>query len=260
MAISRAGAPAALAGAVGEDPFGRMLHRRLAAEGVDVGWLGREQGIETPFALVTIGSSGEPSFRIHGSGIEVGVGTLRGREAAIAARAEAVAIGSNTLVGEPARSVSFEIRRAALEAGVPVLFDPNLRPGRWSDLELARSLCRQMAEGATLVKCNVAEARWLLANRELAPNRSAEGVAAIGARLAVITAGPEGAIARGEGSAEAEAEPVEDPRPLGAGDAFMGALTAGLHALDWELQRVGEALPAAVAAGAEACRRLGALD
>jgi sugar/nucleoside kinase (ribokinase family) len=45
---------------------------------------------------------------------------------------------------------------------------------------------------------------------------------------------------------------------LGAGDAFMGSLAAGLSKLDWDLSRVPEVLADASADAAACCRTWGA--
>jgi sugar/nucleoside kinase (ribokinase family) len=45
---------------------------------------------------------------------------------------------------------------------------------------------------------------------------------------------------------------------MGAGDAFVGAFAARLGELGWEAERAAEALPAALAAGAQACTTWGA--
>ncbi len=82
----------------------------------------------------------------------------------------------------------------------------------------------------------------------------------LGAELAVVTLGSEGATMRGACEAELPAREVEVVSTLGAGDAFMGTLVGGLSGLDWDLTRAEEALPAALAAAADACTRWAALD
>jgi sugar/nucleoside kinase (ribokinase family) len=60
-------------------------------------------------------------------------------------------------------------------------------------------------------------------------------------------------VMRGAAQAEGSPPEVEVIAPLGAGDAFMGALAAGLAERDWDLGRAAEALPDALAAGARVC-------
>ena len=65
---------------------------------------------------------------------------------------------------------------------------------------------------------------------------------------------------RGACEAEAPAAQVEVVSTLGAGDAFMGTLVAGLALRDWDAARAGEALAPALDAAGQACTRWGALD
>jgi fructokinase len=256
VAVARAGGRAALLGGVGDDPWGRWLRRGLEAEGVHCGWLATAHSVPTPLAIATFDRNREPSFQVYGAGIAE---TMRaGAEHLDEAMAEASALvfGSNTLVGETERRVTLEARRRALELGVPVLFDPNLRPNRWRDMDVAIGFCRELCEGAFLVRATRAEAAQLTGIGE--PAQAAAALCELGARLAVVTMGAEGALIRGEASAEAPAPEVEVVAPLGAGDAFMGELAAGLARLGWAAGRAAEALPAATAAGARACQGWGA--
>jgi sugar/nucleoside kinase (ribokinase family) len=259
VAAARTGAPVALAGGCGDDEWGRFLRERLRSEGVSLDFHTVVPDCRTPFAFATLDTRREPSFRIHGDGIEAGIETLRGREAELAGSAGAIAIGSNTLPDEGSRAITLEVCRAARDDGVPVLFDPNLRRGRWPDLDLARELCLEIAGHAALLKCNAGEARWL-AGEEGAPEDLAEALLELGPRLVVITAGPDAAIARGACRATAAPPDVAMVSPLGGGDVLMGTLAGGLHAQGWSLEEAGPALERAVDAAAEACSRLGAFD
>ncbi len=75
----------------------------------------------------------------------------------------------------------------------------------------------------------------------------------------MVTLGEEGALIRGACEAEEPAVEVEVVSTLGAGDAFMGTLVAGLAARDWDPSRAAEVLEPALAAAAEACTRWAAL-
>jgi fructokinase len=258
VGIARAGAPAALAGGSGADDFGRFLRERLRSEGVDLRFHAEIPGLLTPFAFVRIDDGGEPHFRIHGDGIEAGLAAVAGREDELVEAAEAVVVGSNTLVAEPGRSVTLTVIERAEAAGVPVLFDPNLRPGRWQRLDEAVELCREVAGRCTVLKSNLTEARLLAGSEPADAAAAAAALIGLGVPLAVVTAGPLPAAARGAASAEKAPPTVPDPQPLGAGDAFMAALTAALHRQAWQLGEVETALERAVEASAATCRRTGA--
>jgi sugar/nucleoside kinase (ribokinase family) len=256
VACRRAGAPAALLSGAGDDEWGRWLRDALEGEGVEMGRFALVAGAPTPLALVTFEPGGEPGFLIHGEGIARAMTAAGEHLDAAVAEAEALVFGSNTLVSEPERALTLRARELALDAGRPVLFDPNLRPTRWTRLDDALRACRELFESAFVVRTNRAEA--LLLTGEDDPADAAEAICGLGARLAIVTLGPEGALMRGAADAEAPGVQVEVRSTLGAGDAFVGALAAGLAKLDWDPGRAGEVLPSAVAASAEACTTWGA--
>lgn len=251
VSASRAGGAAAILGGVGDDPWGRWLAERLRDEGVHLGWLATTSVAPTPIAIVTFAPEREPAFSVYGEGIAATMSAAGPYLEEAMAEASALVFGSNTLVGEPERALTMRARRLALDAGVPILFDPNLRPNRWRDLDRAVSFCRELCDGAFAVKSNLEEAR-LLSGREDAPSAAA-GLCSLGARLGVVTRGADGVVMRGAASAEVEAVEVEVVAPLGAGDAFIGAFAAGLAEAGWDAARAAEALPVALDAGARAC-------
>jgi sugar/nucleoside kinase (ribokinase family) len=260
VTAAREGAAVGLAGGVGDDDWGGWLRARLEAEGVDLRWFSTVAGLQTPLAFVTLDRRREPTFAIYGDGIAAGVVSVADRIDAALEQASALVFGSNTLVGEPERELTMHARALALERGVPVLFDPNIRPNRWRELDDAVGHCRQVAEGAFIVRANQDEAHLIAG---VAPDEgveaAAKGLVGLGSRIALVTRGSEGAIARGEVQAEAASPEVPVVSPMGAGDAFMGALAAGLAARDWAPHAVADVLPAATAAGANACRGWGAV-
>ncbi len=259
VAIVRAGGKAELAGGSGDDRFGSFLRERLLAEGVGLDHHHILPGLRTPFALVHLGGDGEPEFAIWGDGIETGLAGLSGREEQLIEDAEGLVLGSNTLVEDPGLAVTMRAAKLAGESGVPVMFDLNLRPGRWQDLELGLERCRPLIGASALTKCNLGEARLLTAQPELDAGAAAEAVVALGADLAVVTEGAHGSVSRGWAEAWASDTAVADPQPLGAGDAYMGTLVAGLIAGDFDPTSINEVMGAASRAAAEACERVGAI-
>jgi sugar/nucleoside kinase (ribokinase family) len=256
VAAAREGAGAALLGGVGADLWGDWLRDRLGEAGVCLDWMERVEEHATPVAFVTFDERGEPAFQVYGEGIEATM-LAGGRHLDRAlAGSEALIIGSNTLVGDPERELTLGARRRAVDLGLPVLFDPNLRPNRWRDLDRAVELCREACESVFLVKTTRSEAELLTGRSD--PPAAAAALCGLGARIAVVTTGAEGAVMRGAAEGSTGAPDVEVVSALGAGDAFMGALAAGLSRLGWQEDRAPEALEAAAAAGARVCRHWGA--
>jgi fructokinase len=260
VAAARDGAEVELAGGVGDDPWGNWLRGHLAAEGVGLRWFSSVPRLRTPLAFITFDREREPSYVVYGDGIEAGLESVGDRAADAVADASALVFGSNTLVSETESAVTLTARAAALERGVPVVFDPNLREHRWRDREGMMRVCHEMCERATVVRTNRAEA-LLIAGLEPGadPRKAAAALCELGAEAAVVTLGDEGAVSAGAVEAEVEARAVEVVAPLGAGDAFLGAMCAVLDSHGWELERLREAMEAGASAGARACTYWGAI-
>lgn len=259
VAASRAGADCGLAGAAGDDEWGRWLRERLEREGVDLRFFELLGGEQTPVAFASFDSHGEPSFQIYGDAVEVAVESVAPRlEAAIAA-ASALVFSSTTLATAGEREVTLRARELALERGAKVCFDPNIRPNRWGgEVGRAAEAARELVAGSFVVRANRDEAIAIAEVDD--PRRAADQLAAMGAELAVVTLAEEGAVIRGACEAELPAPDVEVVSTLGAGDAFMGTLVAGIARAGWEPASAAGALGPALDAAAAACGRWSALD
>ena len=258
VGAARHGADVALAGGAGDDAWGAWLRDRLAAEGVGLEWFGLVAGLATPLAFVTVDGDGEPSFQIYGEGIEATVRAVGDRLLEAVEACDAFFFASNTLVGEGERELTMAARDRALELGRPVVFDPNVRLGRWEHPGRAATAARACVRGAYLVKCNQAEGRLLTGEDD--PEAAAASLLAAGAQHVVVTRGPDGAIVRGKGiRRDVAGHAVTPVDATGAGDALTGVLLGRLGATDFYPPALAAALPDAVAEAVRACGRWGAL-
>ena len=251
VSVARNGAAPALAGGVGDDPFGHWLRARLADEGVGLEYLSVVAGVRTPISVITFDREREPDFQVYDEGIAETVCSLEPRLEEALAGSQALVFGSNTLVGDRERALTMRARELAAGHGLPVLFDPNLRAHRWDDLDRARALCIEAAEGCFCVRANEEEGRWLTGAGDA--TAAAQGLAELSGTIGIVTRGAAGAVARGAAPAEVDGIEVEVVSPLGAGDAFMGALTAAFSRHGWDPAATAEALATANRAGAETC-------
>ncbi len=257
VAAARSGARVALAGGAGDDAWGRWLRDRLAAEGVGLEAFRLVAERSTPLALVPIDPAGEADYAVYGDADAPWFSSRTLADALDAA--SGVCVGSNTLVDERAREATLEAVRSSLAADRPVVFDPNLRLGRWRSVADAAARANACVPGALLVRCNAQEAAVLTGEDDL--ERAASALLKAGARLVVISLGTGGAILRGELRADVPGVPVADLRStIGAGDVLTGVLLARLALAGWYPPAVAAALPEAVGRAAAACAHWGALD
>ena len=258
VACARHGGRAALGGGAGDDPWGRWLHERLAAEGVDLTWFELVAGAETPLAFVSVDAGGEPDYTIYASSIGRTLTAPGERLLDAVEEVGGLFFSSNNLVGEAERSLTLAVRERALQRGRAVVFDPNLRLGRWASEAEAVRWANACVPGALLVRSNREEARLMTGEED--PERAARALLGAGARTVIVTLGGEGALLRGEAQADAPGVAVSDVvSAVGAGDAFLGVLLARLGRHAFDPAALPEALPEAVRVGAEAVRRWGAV-
>ncbi len=251
------GADVSLAGGAGDDPWGHWLAGRLRGGGVGLDLFDLGAGRSTAVAFVTVDGAGEPRYTRHAEELDVTLAALAPRLEEVVEDAGVLCLGSNTLVGEADRRVTLAARERALEIGRPVVFDPNLRPGRWEHPGRAAAVARECIPGALLVKLNGVEARAL--SGEADPERAAAGLLAAGARNVVVTLGGQGALLRGEVRADAAGPAARVLNAAGAGDVLLGVILAALVLTDCYPPAIAAVLSDAVAAAARATEGWGAL-
>jgi sugar/nucleoside kinase (ribokinase family) len=229
IGAARFGAGAALAGRAGDDERGRWLRDVLARERVDVSSFVLQPGVETQHAFVTVSSEGEPEFSFFGGTPE---GCLPDASELIPRVTEnergVLVFGSDSLIAERDRATAMELKERALAAGWQVLFDPNLRRARWPDEATMLESALAAIEGVAVVKANASEA--VLLTECVDAGAGATALQSLGARVALVTTGPGGAILA-DGAGELEKLPSKARRVIdatGAGDAVAAVVAAAL--------------------------------
>ncbi len=168
-------------------------------------------------------------------------------------------LSSNTLVDEDERAATLAARSRALATGKPIIVDPNLRLDRWRSRSSAVEVVGPCVEGAFLIKCNEGEA--LALTGELDVQEAAASLLAAGAQHVVVTRGADGALLRGGGlDRDVPGVPAQPVDATGAGDAVTGVLLAALARTGFYPAALAAMLPDAVAEGARAVERYGALS
>ena len=260
VAAARLGVPTAFVGAVGNDAFGEEARAALAAEGIDLVALQTVAGA-TGVALILVDGRGENLISVaSGANAELSADAVQAGLRQLAPRP-----GDVVLVGHeiPTAAVRTALRTAR-DAGAMTILNP--APARGLDRSvfgLADILTPNRGELAMLVADDtrrigragrVSERPEVMAATLLDANSEGDGVR----EAAIVTLGDAGAVVvRRNGS------PLDLPAPVvatidavGAGDAFNGALTAGLAG---GLELVAAARRA-IAAAALATTRAGARE
>ncbi len=120
---------------------------------------------------------------------------------------------------------------AAQGMGVPVSMDVNYRDALWSPAE-ARAVCDRMREYATLFKVGYDEAETIWGGGLSARDHALRFISddrGGATRIAAVTSGDSGAVAACDGKVvEHPGFSVEVVDPVGAGDAFVAGMLAGM--------------------------------
>lgn len=144
-------------------------------------------------------------------------------------------------ISSAARAAALTLLDTALNAGLSVSFDPNLRLNLWPDQQKMRGMINAVAARATVVMPGLAEGRLLTGANE--PDDIAQFYLRRGARDVVIKLGAAGArgwTADGE-TAYSRSFTVTPIDTVGAGDGFAAGYLAGLLARAGLQQRLDQA-------------------
>jgi sugar/nucleoside kinase (ribokinase family) len=246
-ALRRFGVDVALAGKVGDDPFGDFLLAVLDERGIDRASVVRDPAAPTSATVVLVAPDGEQTF-IHRLGASA---ALRAEEFArdelLAARALHVAgaLVMPALDGEPTAALLRDARARGVLTSVDTAFDAS---GRWRRID-------DVLPYVDLFTANATEARAITGESE--PERMAAWLRRAGAREVAVKLGSDGCYAAGEGfEGHLHAASVVAVDGTGAGDAFAAGLLYGRLA-GWPFEHAARF---ANAAGALATTTVGASD
>lgn len=226
-AVSRLGDSVALASRVGEDPFGRFLHRELDRLGVDRRFVGVDADLKTPVTFCEIFPPN--SFPLYfyrdpkAPDLNIGADDI---DDAVIRDARILWLTVTGFSQEPSRStqhVALETRGGRAHT----VLDLDFRPAFWSDPQQATSEISTALQYVTVAVGNAEECAVAVGERD--PVRAADALLERGVELAIVKRGPEGVLARTRTERiVVPPHPVKVVNGLGAGDAFGGALCHGL--------------------------------
>jgi fructokinase len=260
VALARLGVKAGFVGKVGDDGYGRLLVDLLHSEGVDTSHLVVDPGGPTMLAIVDAPSPTEQHFVLyHGADALLQPEEL---DQAYIQSARVFIYGSVTLT-QASGPAALRATRWARDAGESVIFDVNLRPTLWPDLETARRSIGDAVELATVVKLNETELEFLTGTSD--PAVGSQKLLACGVHLCCVSLGGNGSYFHsGAASGHVSAFSVQVVDTTGSGDAFVAGLACQLSEFGQPVEQLSDAelrhaLRFANACGALAATRLGAM-
>jgi fructokinase len=217
------GAPVTMVSRVGSDRLGEEVLRRAARYGVGADLIQVDPALPTGFVRVSVDESGNPDYEILSPSAWDAIAPV---DTLLARAAEARAIVFGTLAQRHA------ISRGTLErlwqTKALMVYDVNLRPP-YDDREIVkRSLQR-----ADVVKMSLHEMQQIASWFDLPHGSARESVIALAesfsCEVVCVTRGSGGAVLWREGQwSEHAGFTVEVKDTVGAGDAFLAVLLAGL--------------------------------
>ncbi len=235
VGLARLGVSSGFIGKVGNDDFGRFLAQTLAQNGVDTSGLRFSDEARTMLAFVSLRADGERDFMFYRHPSADMLLSPEEIDRDYVGAAKVLHYGSISLIDEPSRSATLAAVQAALEEGLTISYDPNLRLALWPSSEAAR---RRMLTGwqyAHVAKVSREELSFLSGEDDLEAGATRLWTDRL--RLLVITDGRHGCdyvMSRAQGHVPGFR--VETVDTTGAGDGFVAGLLTGLleNEVAWE--------------------------
>jgi fructokinase len=268
VGLARLNVPVRMLARLADDLLGRRLRSHLADNGVDLSHAVHASE-PSSLAIVAVGRDGgvEYDFRVEGAADW----QWRDEELTDALDAVVVALHSGSLAltmlpgADALRRFIEHARRTAT-----ISYDPNCRPLLMGSPDTVRGRIESLVALADVVKTSVEDIAWLLPGQT--PIEVVEAWLALGPRIVAVTLGRSGVVAAGRrtGVVRRPGRPVTVVDTVGAGDAFMSTLLAGLYRRDLlgveqrvrlrevDADTLSEILDEAVLASAITCTRRGA--
>lgn len=258
VGLARLGTRARLCTTLGDDDLGAWLRHNVKQEGVDVSGVAMLPGRRSGLVFIHVDAKAERHFTPAREATADHALAPEHLPAALMRGVNLVLYSSGPLRTAEGSAFVSTLRARADTQGAWLTLDANLRPRMWKSVaENARAVLAA-AEGAHILKCNHDEAHALTRRRD--PEDALRFLRRRARAAAIITLGPRGALALGDGGVVHVPSPrVKVVDTTGAGDAFMAGVLAVLarhRRSDDETLRAALRLGARL--GSLACTRVGA--
>lgn len=225
VALTRAGAKAALLTRVSDDAVGRFCLAQLDAYGVERTYV-RSSGGQARNSLAVVETRSENCQSvIYRNGAADFDMTVADIEAVDYARFGALITTGTVLACEPSRSATFRAFDLARAAGLPLIVDIDYRPYSWASAAEASAVYSRAASLCDMIVGNDVEFDFMAGT----PGEGLAKARSLTAEIVVYKMGEKGAITLSGGQEiRTGVYPTAALKPTGAGDAFLGNMVASL--------------------------------
>ena len=226
VGLGRLGISTRLLARVSGDAMGRRLRRHLESNGLALEHIVRADQ-PTSLAIVSVSDDGvaDYDFRVDGTADWQWSDDELSR--AVDDSVAALHVGSLAMALEPGAGA---LRRLVerVRPTVTITYDPNIRASLMGPRHETVARVETMVGRSDVVKASAEDLAWLYPQQS--PASVAQRWLELGPAWVVVTLGPDGVVAAaaGAGLVQRPAAAVSVVDTVGAGDAFMAALIAGL--------------------------------
>lgn len=229
VGLSRLGHTVGYLTKLGRDPFGRQILKVMQQNGIDTSMTVTTGERATGFMLKSKTSKGDPDiyyYRKNSAASTLCVEDLKNLDLT---KWDAVHLtGILPAISDTAREVTYELMCRARKAGIPVFFDPNLRPQLWPSRESMIENINKMASMADYVMPGEGEGEVLCGSSD--PKTIGEFYRKLGAGTVIVKIGSDGAWTDAEDGKFLT--PAYQPKAIvdtvGAGDGFAAGVISGV--------------------------------
>lgn len=261
VGLAKLGRRVTMLSKVGDDAFGRLLTRTIAASGADIGHIAVTADHRTGVAVVTLDEHNERDFLFYRQDCADANYTAQEVPAAVIEEAEILHVNSLVLSAPVSAHAQRHAISTAQKAGIVISADPNLRPLLWASADDMIAAAREVIAAANILKIGEDELGIITGIDD--PDRALESLWHDELRVVAVTAGARGAtLLTREARATVPGVKVKVVDTTGCGDSFMAAFLTGLIESDFDLgaenlARIGRF---ACAAGAMTATAPGGMD
>lgn len=228
VALGRLRADVGFIGKVGRDAFGELLQATLAKHNADIRYFTADPRAPTMLAVVAVPKPDEQQFILYSAAndlLDVAEVPTEYLETA------QIFIYSSVTLTTRGRDSALKAAAHLKQLGKQVIFDVNLRPAIWPDLQEARKYIEAAVKTATILKVNQVELEFLTSTKSL--KEGSRKLLEMGVQLCAVSLGGEGAyFSTGKASGQVPAFRVEVKNTTGSGDAFVAGLALKLSQLE----------------------------